>query len=63
MFNKLYITQAADRLFEEKNTAKPLTSRRGPGWYDNECRQLRSEAIKASERTITDCERRILIEK
>ena len=57
-----YITQAADRLFE-RNTSKPLTSKRGPGWYDNECRQLRSEAIKAGERVITDCDHRMLIEK
>ena len=48
-----YITQAADRTFEQ-NMSKSLTSRRGPSWNDSECHQLRIEAIRAGEiRTLT----------
>ena len=48
-----YITQAADRVFEKK-VVKPSKSRKSPEWYDKECRQLRGEAVKAGERTISD---------
>ena len=43
--------------------SKSLTSRKGPGWYDSECRQLRSEAIRAGERVETDIDYHNLLEK
>ena len=57
-----YITQAADRVFEKK-VVKPSKSRKSPGWYDKECRQLRGEAVKAGERTISDGDIRDLLQK
>ena len=57
-----YIMQAADRAFE-KQVAKPSKTRKCPGWYDKECRQLRGEAVKAGERAASGDDVRNLLQK
>ena len=57
-----YVTQVADRTFKNK-TLKPIMQRKCPVWYDNECRRLRGEAIKAGERATSDHEFRELRDK
>ena len=48
-----FMTQALDRL-AEKITIKKLHRKRGPLWYDRQCRQLRSKAINAGHRVETN---------
>ena len=58
-----YVTQAGDRTLKKKTTLKPIMQRKFPVWYDNECRRLRGEAIKAGERATSDHEFRELRDK
>ena len=47
-----YLTQAIDRAYP-KHTVRPHSRRRGPAWFDQECREKRGEAVRAGERAET----------
>ena len=47
-----YLTQAIDRVYP-KRTTRPRPRRRGPAWFDRECREKRGEAVRAGERAET----------
>ena len=51
-FLNSYVTQAADRTFEKLRPGK-LKHSNSQALYDQECRLLRSKAIKAEERAST----------
>ena len=57
-----FIKQAADRTFDKikRRNSKDCN---GPVWYDHECRELRSEAIKAGEPASTEYDFQNLINK
>ena len=57
-----YITQAADRTLVKK-VSKAVHKNNFAPWYDNECRYLRSESIKAGERAVSNRDFQDLVEK
>ena len=57
-----YITQAADRTLGKK-VSKAAHKKNFVPWYDNECRYLRNESIKAGERAVSNRDFQDLVEK
>ena len=57
-----YISQAIARVCRP---CRPKTKKikNGPRWFDNRCRQLRSEAVRAGERVMCETDRENLITK
>ena len=56
------ICQAADRVFEVTRGKRAYKSS-GPKWYDAECRNMRSIAVKVGERVHSQADRDNLSEK
>ena len=52
-----YVCQAINRVCPAREISNKHKTRNGPSWFDRECRQLRSEALKLSERAVTNAER------
>ena len=51
-----YISQACERTFRQKSR-KHKANKKGPAWYDAECRHKRAIAIQAGERVLSDKDR------
>ena len=49
----LYIEQACQRACQISQSIHRTRKKRGPAWYDKECRIKRSRAIKTGERVVT----------
>ena len=47
-----YLTQAFDRVYPKLAT-RPRPRRRGPAWFNQECKERRGEAVRVSERAET----------
>ena len=58
-----YIDQACQRVCELKPTRVSKKSRTSPLWYDAECRTLRSLAVQAGERVISEEDKKELNKK